>query len=150
MGLSHIRAEKGMRLRSFTRQRLLVFWVAAAPLLLGLGTSGGRSPINPPVDFRATLTDRDGLKVDVSQLNIAGDVEIEGDLGRGSVRVAFDNIDSVTFTPDSQDYSRALVRLKNSDSITLRVRNSLMIYGKTAIGLYQIRARDLQSIQFGS
>jgi hypothetical protein len=42
------------------------------------------------------------------------------------------------------------VHLKSGESVTLRVRSSLMIYGQTNVGLYQIRARDLQSITFTS
>ena len=122
----------------------------AAPLLLGLGSTGGRDVIHPAVDFRATLVDRDGTSVEVNRLNIGGDVQLEGDMGRGSLRIAFDNIKRIELDANSHDYSKATVLLKNGDSVTLRVRNSLMIYGQTAVGIYQIRARDLQSIQFTS
>lgn len=124
--------------------------LAAAPLLLGLGSTGGRDVIHPAVDFRATLTDKDGVTVEVTRLNVGGDVQLEGDMGRGNLRIAFDNIQRVDFGADSHDYSKATVQLKGGESVTLRVRNSLMIYGQTTIGIYQIRARDLQSIQFKS
>jgi len=124
--------------------------VVAMPLLLGLGSTGGRDVIHPAVDFRATLVDRDGTSVEVNRLNIGGDVQLEGDMGRGSLRIAFDNIKRITLDANSHDYSKATVLLKNGDAVTLRVRNSLMIYGQTAVGIYQIRARDLQSIQFQS
>ena len=71
-------------------------------------------------------------------------------MGRGSLRIAFDNIKRIELDANSHDFSKATVLLKNGDSVTLRVRNSLMIYGQTAVGIYQIRARDLQSIQFQS
>jgi hypothetical protein len=119
-----------------------------APLLLGLGTSGGRSVINPAVDFRALLTDRDGVTVEVRQLNIGGEIQLEGDMGRGSLRIPFDNIQSIAFSPGGGDATRAEVQLKNHESVTLRVRNSLVIYGQTPVGIFQIRVRDLQSIQF--
>ncbi len=138
-----------MRCRSQT-QVALTFLLAVAPLLLGLGTSGGRDVIQPAMDFQGVLTDRDGTRVEVHRINIGGDVQLEGDMGRGNLRVPFDNINSVDLRPDSHDYSEATIHLKNGDSITLRVRNSLMIYGQTSAGIYQIRARDLQSIQFKS
>ena len=122
----------------------------ATPLLLGLGSTGERDVIHPAVDFRATLVDRDGTSVEVNRLNIGGDVQLEGDMGRGSLRIAFDNIKRIELDATSHDYSKATVLLKNGDSVTLRVRNSLMIYGQTTVGIYQIRARDLQSIQFQS
>lgn len=122
----------------------------AMPLLLGLGNTGGRDVIHPAVDFHATLVDRDGTTVAVSRLNIGGDVQLEGDMGRGSLRIAFDNITRIELSSTSHDYSTASVALKNGDTVSLRVRNSLMIYGQTPDGIYQIRARDLQSIQFQS
>jgi hypothetical protein len=129
---------------------LLPLLLGAAPLLLGMGSMGGRDVIHPAVDFQATLVDKDGTTVEVNRLNVAGEVQLEGDLGRGNLRIAFDNITRVEFTNDSHDYSHATVHLKNGESVALRVRNSLMIYGQTAVGIYQIRARDLQSITFKS
>jgi hypothetical protein len=130
--------------------RLFSVLVGLAPLLLGMGTTGGKDVIQPAMDFRATVVDKDGTKVEVHRLNIGGDVQLEGDMGRGNLRIAFENITSVDFTADSHDYSRATIHLKSGDTVTLRVRNSLTIYGQTNVGLYQIRARDLQSITFTS
>jgi hypothetical protein len=124
--------------------------VGVTPALLGLGTTGGKDVIQPAMDFRATLVDKDGTTVDVRRLNIGGDVQLEGDMGRGTLRIAFENIKSVDFTTDSHDYSRATIHLKSGDTVTLRVRSSLTIYGQTNVGLYQIRARDLRSITFAS
>ena len=120
------------------------------PLMLGMGSMGGRDVIHPAVDFHATLVDTDGTTVEVNRLNIGGDVQLEGDMGRGTLRIAFDNIKRIELSPDSHDFSKATVQLKNGSAVTLRVRNSLMIYGQTTVGIYQIRARDLQSIQFQS
>jgi hypothetical protein len=139
-----------MRRRAFPIMRFFPVLVCLTPLLLGMGTTGGRDMIHPVADFHATLTDTDGTKVEVKRLNIGGDVQLEGDMGRGTLRIAFDNIKSVDFAPDSHDYSRATVHLKSGESVTLRVRSSLMIYGQTNVGLYQIRARDLQSVTFTS
>lgn len=139
-----------MHRRTFPVIRLFAILVCLSPLLLGMGTSGGRDMIHPVADFHATLADTDGTKVQVNRLNIGGDVQLEGDMGRGTLRIAFDNIKSIDFAPESHDYSRATVHLKSGESVTLRVRNSLMIYGQTNVGLYQIRARDLQSVTFTS
>jgi hypothetical protein len=139
-----------MHRRSFSVIYLFAILACLSPLLLGMGSSGGRDMIHPVADFHATLADADGTKVQVNRLNIGGDVQLEGDMGRGTLRIAFDNIKSIDFAPESHDYSRATVRLKSGESVTLRVRSSLMIYGQTNVGLYQIRARDLQSITFTS
>jgi hypothetical protein len=139
-----------MRRRAVPIRCFFPVLVSLTPLLLGMGTTGGRDVIHPVADFHATLTDTDGTKVQVNRLNIGGDVQLEGDMGRGTLRIAFDNIKSVDFAPDSHDYSRATVHLKSGESVTLRVRSSLMIYGQTNVGLYQIRARDLQNVTFTS
>ena len=139
-----------MHRRAFPITRFFPVLVCLSPLLLGMGTTGGRDMIHPSVDFHAILTDTDGTKVEASRVNIGGDVQLEGDMGRGSLRIAFDNIKSVDFAPESHDYSRATVHLKSGESVNLRVRSSLMIYGQTNVGLYQIRARDLRSITFAS
>ena len=124
--------------------------VGVAPLLLGMGTSGGKDVIQPAMDFRATVVDKDGTTVEVHRVNIGGNVQFEGDMGRGNLRIAFENIKSIEFGAESHDYSRATIHLKSGESVTLRVRNSLTVYGQTTVGLYQIRARDLQSITFTS
>jgi hypothetical protein len=138
------------------RRWLAMAWVVPALWLVtpggsfGMGMTGGRDVINPAIDFKATLTDKDGVKVGCDRLNIGGDVQLEGDMGRGSLRIAFENIRRIDFGGDSRDYRTATVQLKNGRSVSLKIRNSLTFYGQTAVGLYQIRARDLQSIDFSS
>ncbi len=137
-----------MRRRTLSVLSVLAVWIGVTPLLMGMGMTGGRDLTRPVRDFQATLVDRDGTKVEVKRLSIGGDVQLEGDMGRGNLRIAFDNIVGIDFTADSHDYSRATVHLKSGETVTLRVRNSLLILGDTAVGVYQIRARDLQSITF--
>jgi len=122
--------------------------LATTPLLLAMGTTGGNDLSNPVRDYHATLTDRDGVKVAVTRMTIGGNVQLEGDMGRGTLHISFDNIRSVDFSPDAHDYSKATVHLKSGEAVTVRVRNSLMVYGQTDVGAYQVRARDLQNIAF--
>jgi hypothetical protein len=114
-----------------------------------LGTSGGQDMTNPAVDFRVTLTDRDGTRVECTRFNAGGSLQLEGNMGRGHLRIPFANIEQVEFASENRDHSRALVRLKGGETVTLSVRNSLTFYGHTSLGVYQIRARDLQRIDFG-
>lgn len=139
-----------MRHRHLRTAVLLGLLSGAAPLILAMGTTGGRDVMNPVRDYQAVLVDKDGTKVDVTRLNVGGDVQLEGDLGRGNLRISFDNIQAINFAADSHDYCQATVHLKNGESVTLRVRNSLMFYGNTPVGVYQVRARDLQSVSFKS
>jgi len=131
------------------RRSGLVLVLAALPLLLGMGTiGGGQEVIQPPVDFHATLVDKDGTRVDVSRVNIGGRVQLEGDLGRGNLRIPFANINRIDFHSGARDQIQATVHLSNGEPVNLRVRSSLTFYGQTSVGLYEVRARDLEHIEF--
>jgi hypothetical protein len=118
--------------------------------LLGMGGfGGGRQEGLPARDFRATLTDVDGNRMEVSRVTAGGDVSLEGDLGRGRLRVPFDNIARIGFKPaEDRDRVRAQVQLREGEPLTLTVRGSTTFYGRVPGGAYQIRARDLTSVDF--
>jgi hypothetical protein len=124
----------------------------AALGLLGMGSLGGGGEPGLPVrDFRATLTDVDGTRTEVSRFTAAGDVSLEGDLGRGRLRVPFDNIARIDFEPReaARERVRAVVVLRAGEPVTLAVRSSTTFSGQTPGGTYQIRARDLKAVDFG-
>ncbi len=118
--------------------------------LMGMGGfGGGRDQGLPARDFKAALTDVDGARMEVMRVTAGGDVSLEGDLGRGRLRVPFDNIAQITFKPvEERDRVRAEVQLREGEPVTLTVRSSTTFYGKVPGGAYQIRARDLKSIEF--
>jgi len=128
---------------------IVVAVLAFPPAVFAMGFIGDRDVIHPAIDFKATLKDKDGVEVRVTRFNVGGDVQLQGDLGRGQLRIAFENIGRIDFAADSQDARAATIRLKNGEAITLKIRSSLTFYGQTDVGLYQIRARDLQSVDFG-
>ena len=82
------------------RHKALLAALLTAPLLLGMGSTGGKDVIQPPIDIRAVLTDRDGTKVDLSRFNIDGRVDLEGEMGRGTLRIAFEDIREIEFGDD--------------------------------------------------
>jgi hypothetical protein len=127
----------------------LLFLLFSTPLLLGMGAGGGKDVIQPPVDIRAVLTDRDGTAVDLARFNIGGRVDIEGEMGLGTLRVAFENIRSIQFQHGDRDRTLATVQLRTGDVVKLNVRNSLTFYGRTPAGIYEVRARDVAKIDFG-
>ena len=114
--------------------------LAARALVLGLlglgllgmgGFGGGRDQGLPVRDFKAVLTDVDGNRMEVTNLTAGGDVSLEGELGRGRLRVPFDNIGRITFTKaDDRDRVRADVQLREGAPIALTVRSSTTFYGK--------------------
>jgi hypothetical protein len=127
-------------------------WIGLAVVglgLLGMGAlGGGRENGMPARDFRADLTDVDGTQIEVTRMTAGGDTSLEGDLGRGRLRVPFDNISRITIEPGGQDRVKAEVALREGAAVTLTLRSSTTFYGQTPSGAYQIRARDLRSIEF--
>ncbi len=120
--------------------------------LSGMGSfGGGRDPGQPARDFRATFTDVDGTRMAATRVVVGGEASLDGELGRGRLRVPFDNIARVTFQPidGERDRMRARVELREGEPVTLSVRSSTTFYGQTPGGAYQIRARDLQAVDFG-
>jgi hypothetical protein len=134
-------------------------WDAARPLavailataLMGMGSlGGGGGPGTPVRDFHATFTDVDGTQVTADHVSSGGGTTLEGDLGRGRLRVPFDNISRVRLTPEGTDRDtlRAEVTLREGAPVTITLRSSTTFYGQIPSGAYQIRARDLRSIDF--
>jgi len=124
---------------------------ALSTTLLGMGTFGGREPGAPVRDFHAVFTDVDGVRVAADHVSSGGDTTLEGDLGRGRLRVPFENIARIELGRDGTDRDtlRAQVTLREGSPVTLTVRSSTTFYGQIPSGAYQIRARDLRSVEFG-
>ena len=124
---------------------------ALAVAVMGMGGFGGTRETAPPArDFSATLVDGDGKRIEVSRLTTGTDTTFEGDLGRGRLRVPFDNIQRITFRPVGSERDRidAEVQLREGTPVTLTVRSSTTFYGRVPSGAYQIRARDLRAVEF--
>jgi hypothetical protein len=123
----------------------------ASLALMGMGGFGGsRESEAPARDFRATFTDADGARMDVTRVTAGGDTSVEGDLGRGRLRVPFDNIVRITIQPSKteRDRVRAEVQLREGEPVVLTLRSSTTFYGRVPGGAFQIRARDLTSVEF--
>ncbi len=129
--------------------RALLVGLLALPLL-GMGSfGGGRDTGMPARDFRATFTDQDGARMAATRVTVGGDTTLDGEFGRGKLRVPFDNIARVTFQAlEERDRVRAQVQLREGEPVTLTVRSSLTFYGQVPGGAYQIRARDLKAVDF--
>jgi hypothetical protein len=118
--------------------------------LLGMGGFGGNRDSGLPArDFHAVLTDVDGTRMEVDRFTAGGDTSIEGELGRGRLRIPFDNVSSIAFERADGDRERvrAKVALREREPVAVTVRGSTTFYGQTSAGAFQIRARDLRSIE---
>jgi len=119
--------------------------IATSVGLLGMGSVGKQEVRS---NTRAVFTDRDGTRVQAEHVTAAGTTEISGDLGRGTLRVPFDDITSLTFDGGEERGDRKMtIRLRNGESVSMSVRGSLSFHGQTAVGAYEIRARDLRAVE---
>jgi len=121
-----------------------------ALVLTGMGGLGGSREEAPARDFRATFTDVDGTRIEVGRVTTGTDTTLDGDLGRGRLRVPFDNIERISFKPSGTERDRIVadVKLREGEPVTLTLRSSTTFYGRVPSGAYQIRARDLRSVEF--
>jgi hypothetical protein len=124
--------------------------VGLALPLLGMGMLGGGGSRGLERNYQGTFVDRDGTKVEAKWINAGGELALSGELGRGDLRISFDNIRSITFSGDPLKGLVAKVSLRKGDPVDVKVRSSLAFSGQTSLGLYQIRARDLQAVEFAA
>ena len=129
---------------------LLTLPVLALGIMGMGGLGGGRETGLPAREFRATFIHADGTRVEATRVTAGGDTNLEGEIGRGRLRVPFDNIGRVRLEAAGEDHDRvkAQVDLREGEPVTLLMRSSTTFYGQTPSGAYQIRARDLKSIDF--
>jgi hypothetical protein len=109
------------------------------------GAGGGATPAR---NYEGTFTDRDGTRVDAKWITAGGELAIPGELGRGEVRISFDDVKKIQFAGDAQKSLVAKLTLRKGEPIEVKVRSSLAFSGQTKLGAYQIRARDLESVEF--
>lgn len=137
-------------LAPFAVGAVLVFGLAAGAAAMG-GFGGGRESGPPARNVRATFVDADGTKIAASHVTVGGDASLEGEVGRGRLRVPLDNVKSIRFAPvdGERDRIRAEVALREGEPVTLKLRASTTFYGEVPGGAYQIRVRDLSAVELG-
>jgi hypothetical protein len=119
--------------------------------LLGMGALGGAGGGTTPArNYEGTFIDRDGTRVDAKWITAGGELAIPGELGRGEVRISFDEVKKIQFFGDVQKGLVAKLTLHKGEPIDVKVRSSLAFSGQTKLGAYQIRARDLESVEFAA
>src|SRR5438552_19159787 len=103
-----------------------------SPALLGMGGfGGGRDSEAPARDYRATFTDVDGTRIDAGRVTAGGDTTLDGDLGRGRLRVPFDNIARISFKPAGTERDRVLaeVQPREGEPLPLTLRSPTGFHG---------------------
>ena len=129
---------------------LLLLIMIALPCM-GMGGLGG-SPEGtvPETDVRisADLKDRDGISTSLNQFSMNGNTFLETLRGQGQLTIPFQHIDTVTFTEVRDEELKVDVKLKSGNVMTLAVVSDAEFYGSTGYGAFQIKAKDVYSIDF--
>ena len=122
-----------------------------ALVLTGMGELGGGPEGTVPEtkeNVTARVFDRSGAAVELSQFSMDGNVFVMGRLGDGEVTVFFKELRQVDFNQVAGEYIPAKLQLDSGKALDLKIRKRAVFYGSTGFGAYQIRAKDIQRIEF--
>ena len=129
---------------------LLLLMLIALPCL-GMGGLGGSPEGTVPetdVPIQADIKDRDGISTSLNQFSMNGKTFLDAFRGQGQLTIPFQHIDTVTFTEVRDEKLKVDVKLKSGDVMTLAIASDAEFYGSTGYGAFQIKAKDVYSIDF--
>ena len=129
---------------------LLLLMMIALPCL-GMGGLGGSPEGTVPetdVPIRADLKDRDGISTSLNQFSMNGKTFLDTLRGQGQLTIPFQHIDTVTFSEVRDEELKVDVKLKSGNVMTLAIVSDAEFYGSTGYGAFQIKAKNVYSIDF--
>ncbi len=134
-------------------KRGLVFLllIVVASICMGMGGLGGSPEGTVPetdVRIQADIKDRDGISTNLNQFSMNGETFLDTLRGQGQLTIPFQHIDTVTFTEVREKELKVDVKLKSGNVMTLAIHSSAEFYGSTGYGAFQIKAKDVYSIDF--
>lgn len=118
-------------------------------VLMGMGSLGGAPEGEVPKtdeNIKVQLTDRSGMKLELSRFSMNGKVFLEGKRGAGDMSVFFHDLKEIDLGPVSGDTVPANLLLKSGHRLQLNIRKSAVFHGDTGEGAYQISAPDVSRI----
>ncbi len=129
---------------------LLLLMVIAVPCMGMDGLGGHPEGTVPETDVRihASLKDRDGLTTSLNQFSMNGKTFLDTLRGQGQLTIPFQQIDTVTFTEIRDEELKVDVQLKSGTVMTLAIVADAEFFGSTGYGAFQIKAKDVYSIDF--
>lgn len=133
------------------RGLLSVLIIVSALVMMGMGNLGGFPEGTVPeteVNFKVDLTDRSKTRTPLEQFSMEGKTSLEGWHGQGKLSIPFQNINQVVFGKLQGDTMMAEIIFRSGDSVTIKILSRAQFYGSTGYGAFQIRARDIVSIEF--
>jgi len=129
---------------------LLLLMMIALPCM-GMGGLGGSPEGTVPetdVPIRADLKDRDGISTSLNQFSMNGKTFLDTLRGQGQLTIPFQYIDTVTFSEVRDEELKVDVKLKSGNVMTLAIVSDAEFYGSTGYGAFQIKAKNVYSIDF--
>lgn len=118
---------------------------------MGMGGLGGQPEGTVPeteVRIQAEIMDRSGTTTNLNQFSMDGKTFLDAWRGQGKLTIPFEHIDTIAFGELKGDEVIVDAKLKSGTVMTLTVRSRAQFYGSTGFGAFQIKARDVSSIDF--
>jgi hypothetical protein len=118
---------------------------------MGMGGLGGQPEGSVPetdVRIQAEVQDRTGTSIKLNQFSMDGKTYLVAWQGQGKLTIPFQHIDTLTFEEAKGESVVVAAKLKSGAVKTLKLRSRAQFYGSTGYGAFQIRSRDVYSIDF--
>lgn len=134
-------------------KRGLIFLLIAVVALfsMGMGGLGGQPEGSVPetdVRIQANVKDRSGITTSLNQFSMDGKTYLDAWRGQGKLTIPFQHIETISFGEIKGDEVKVEAKLKSGNVMTLAVRTRALFYGSTGFGAFQIKSRDVASIDF--
>ena len=134
-------------------KRGLIFVLIAAVAMLCMGMDGlGGLPEGtvPETDVRiqADIKDRSGITTNLNQFSMDGKTYLDSWRGQGKLTIPFQQIDVIEFGKIKGNVVNVDATLKSGVVMALTVSSRAKFYGSTGFGAFQVKARDVDSIDF--
>ena len=129
----------------------LVLLLMVALLCMGMGGLGGQPEGTVPetdVRIQADITDRSGFTTSLTQFSMDGKTYLDAWRGQGKLTIPFQQIDTISFGETKGIEVTVDAKLKSGNVMTLTIRSRAQFYGSTGFGAFQIKSRDVASIDF--
>ena len=133
------------------RGLIFVLFAAVAMLCMGMDGLGGLPEGTVPetdVRIQADIKDRSGTITNLNQFSMDGKTYLDSWRGRGKLTIPFQQIDIIEFGKIKGNVVHVDATLKSGVVMALTVSSRAQFYGSTGFGAFQIKSRDIESIDF--
>ncbi len=119
------------------------------PLLLGMGFGDSQAPTRipePQSNYRVTLVDQEGVRVELTEFSVDGQTFVMGGLGQGQVAVPLEKVKAVDIV--NQDGKlKAKISLSQGEPVSLNLDGNLKVTGRTSYGNFRIPLSEVRRVE---